>query len=259
MSKKNIECEYCHTLISEDDVKCPHCGANCSNVIKKYREEHQKEEEEKEKEALEVFNNVVGKNGKVVSIIATIIILIVFAVFVMQFINFGKTRNTIRNNMNNMENNTIDEPTQQQKNEKITVAYNEEATTSNMKVILDSYELYERSSKNFESYNTPKGYQKIAFHFTIENLGNSDLSTYSLIELTADDSKVEKSDLKLHPGFEKVVTGKENYEEVINSYIGSGKLLKGYVGYLVPKDKKVLKFYIGDDITIEMENPSYNK
>ena len=201
---------------------------------------------------------MVGRNGKVVSIIATIIILIVFAVFIMQFINFGKTRNTIRNNMNDMGN-TIDEPTQQQKNEKITVAYNEEATTSNMKVILDSYELYERSSKNFESYNTPKGYQKIAFHFTIENLSDSDLSTYSLIELTADDSKVEKSDLKLHPGFEKVVTGKENYEEVINSYIGSGKVLKGYVGYLVPKDKKVLKFYIGDDITIEMENPSYNK
>ena len=29
MGKKVIECDYCHTLISEDDTKCPSCGANC--------------------------------------------------------------------------------------------------------------------------------------------------------------------------------------------------------------------------------------
>ena len=259
MSKKNIECEYCHTLISEDDVKCPHCGANCSNVIKKYREEHQKEEEEKEKEAKETREKVFdsfNRTKKVTEIIITAISIIMFIV-----IGFFIVKNIINFNKDPFNDNFFDndDEIEEEINEKITVAYNEEATTSNMKVILDSYELYERSSKNFESYNTPKGYQKIAFHFTIENLGSGDLSTYSLIELTADDSKVEKSDLKLHPGFEKVVTGKENYEEVINSYIGSGKVLKGYVGYLVPKDKKVLKFYIGDDITIEMENPSYNK
>lgn len=47
MDKEIIECEYCHTLITENDTICPKCGANCSNVIKKYKEEKQKKEQEK--------------------------------------------------------------------------------------------------------------------------------------------------------------------------------------------------------------------
>lgn len=254
MSKKNIECEYCHTLITEDDVKCPHCGANCSNVIKKYREEHKDDDKEKIDEIFGTFNKVADRNSKVVSVIAVVIFLIVAAVMVTQFMSFGKRRNNMLSN--NINTNTIidDEPP----DEKVTVGFNEEAATSEMKVILDSYELYEYHSNNFESYNTPKGYQKIAFHFSIENLDDYDLSTYSLITLTADDSMVDKSDLELHVNFEKVVKGKEKYEKIINNYIGSGKVLKGYAGYLVPKDKKILKFYIGDEITIEMENPAYS-
>ncbi len=259
MSKKNIECEYCHTLISEDDIKCPHCGANCSNVIKKYRAEQKKEEEENKKEALDVFNNVATKNGRVVSIIAAIMFIAIFSFAIFQFSSF-RSRTNINNRINNNgSTNKIETPinNEPKKEEPVVVGFNETAKTDEMSVILDSYELYEYTSKSFESYNTPKGYQKIAFHFTIENLDESELSTYSLISLTADDSNVDKSDLELHVGFEKVSKGKEKYESILNTYIGTGKILKGYVGYLVPKDKEILKFYIGKNITIEMKNPVY--
>ena len=41
MEKKKIEleCEYCGVPITEKDHKCPNCGANCTERIKKYKEQ----------------------------------------------------------------------------------------------------------------------------------------------------------------------------------------------------------------------------
>lgn len=260
MSKKNIECEYCHTLISEDDIKCPECGANCSNVIKKYRAEQEKKEAEerqkREEQGKAVFDNV-NQAFKTTKIVSTVFIIIFACVFLFIITNaFNQIR---RNNESRKDNNTVvnkDDDTDK-KDEKVTVGYQETAETSSLKITLDDYELYEYHSNNFENRNTPKGYQKIAFHFTVENKSEREISTYSLVELTADDYKVETSRLEQSPGFEEVVSGKAKYEALAGSYLGSGKTLKGYVGYLVPTDKKVLKFYIGEDITIEIENPAF--
>lgn len=78
-----------------------------------------------------------------------------------------------------------------------------------MKVILDSYDLYEYHSDHFEHYNTPNGYQKIAFHFEIYNKQDEPLMTGMLIDLLADDSNVEQTDLELKKDFASLVKGKE--------------------------------------------------
>ena len=256
MSKKTLECEYCHTLIGEDDVKCPHCGANCSSVIKKYREEQNKKEKEEKEEALKAFTSITDTGRRIGSVFSIVFIVIFITIFVFAFIQIRNTHKEFSDKKTSIvdDNNTGDI---EEKEEKVIVNYNEVATTKEMSVILDSYDLYEHHSDNFDSYNTPKGYQKIAFHFSIENLGEHDISTYSLITLTADDSKVETAKLDLNTSFAKLVKGKEKYESVVDSFLGSGNTLKGYVGYLVPTDKKVLKFYVGDYIVIQMDNPVY--
>ncbi len=262
MSKKNIECEYCHTLISEDDVKCPQCGANCSNVIKKYREEQEKKEKEEKDEALKTLNTFVQGNRKIGSIFIIFFFIIFITIFGTVFFQIFRNFNN-RSNINN--NNTIIEKNDNKiqepvvEDEKVVVKYNEMASTKKMNVILDGYELFEYHSDHFEQHNTPKGYQKIAFHFSVENLDDYSLSGYSLIQLTADDTNVEKCSIELSAGFEEVVKGKAKYESVVDSFIGSGKTLKGYAGFLVPTDKKELKFYIGEDITITMDNPAYKE
>ena len=227
MSKKVIECEYCHSLISEDDVKCPECGANCSNAIKKYRQEQAKIEKEKEleeknkqEEALKAFNSV-GKGFRFFFLIPVIFFIIILVIAITQIHDFGKKKDNVWESTWNTDDNTEDPTTPPEEEKDIVVGYNEIAEVKDMKVILDSYELYEYHSNDFESFNTPKGYQKIAFHFTIDNLGKNDLSTYSLIDLTADDSKVETCKQEISVGFDKVVKGKEKYEPINNSYIGS--------------------------------------
>ena len=130
-----------------------------------------------------------------------------------------------------------------------------------MNVTLSEYELYEYKSDEFPThYNTPDGYQKIAFLFTIKNKSNEELNTYfdADISLTADDYNVESSDLEKCI-FCYTAVGKDSYQEIEGLKIKSGEQIKGYVGYLVPKDKKALKFRVGDDVVITMDNPAYEQ
>ena len=46
MKKTILECPYCKSDITEENQICPKCGADCKEIIKKYRKE---KEEEKEK------------------------------------------------------------------------------------------------------------------------------------------------------------------------------------------------------------------
>ena len=256
MSKKVIECEYCHTLISEDDVKCPECGANCSNVIKKYRKEQEEKQKNEREESIKATKEIFGdfhKRNRIVYIIAVLLFLIIPVIGIIQMVN---NRNHFNETKENMTSKTNDK-TNTEENKKITIKYQETGELNNLKVTLDSYELFEYYSKDFERYNTPKGYQKIAFHFTVENTSDEyDKSLYSFATLTADDTPVEETKIEITKGFDSVKQGKEKYEKLDNQTLKSGQVLKGYVGFLVPTDKKVLKFRI-DNITIEMDNPAY--
>lgn len=259
MDKEIIECEYCHTLITENDTICPKCGANCSNVIKKYKEEKQKKEQEKIEKVTNFQKAIFSsfeKKQKFAQYFATFIFVIVVAIMVTTFIrinnhdDFSFDEHTYDPNPNPIED-------KEEKPQSVKVSYQETAETKEMKVILDSYDLYEYHSDHFEHYNTPNGYQKIAFHFEIYNKQDEPLMTGMLIDLLADDSNVEQTDLELKKDFASLVKGKEKYEKIESLQIKPNSTLKGYIGYLVPKDKKVLKFTVGDYITIEMNNPVY--
>ena len=251
MGKEVIQCEYCHTLITEKDVVCPKCGANCSEVIKKYREEQNKKQEENEKFVKDIFK----KNTNFVRTIGIIMFIIAFVVFFMIFSNIMRSNNRRDNTIKEMNNTNHVDDVKEVKD--INVNYNEEAESDDMKVIIDSYEFYEYHSDSFQSYNTLDGYQKIAFHFSITNKGTNPLFTSMLIGLTADNTPVEDADLELKPGFAELVTGREKYDSIENVTIRNNDTMSGYLGFLVPKDKKTLKFRVGNNIYITMENPAY--
>ena len=256
MGKKVIECEYCHTLISEEDTKCPSCGANCSAAIKKYRKEQEEKAKAEKDKMMKTFGDVANAGSKTFRT-AMIIIAIPFVIIPILFIIFAVTSANNHNKIEKDFDENIVEVEKEKEQEPVTVGYQEEAVTKNIKVTLSSYEKYAYYSEHFDTYNTPDGYQKVAFHFEIENLTNSDYFLWSDgISLSADDYDVEKTSLKA-PGssFAKVIEGKESYEDISRGTVKGNSKLKGYVGYLVPKDKNKLKFKVGKYITIEMDNP----
>ena len=264
MSKKVIECEYCHTLISEEDNKCPSCGANCSAAIKKYRKEQEKKLAEEKTRKEKMFNDqmktvseVGVKGAKIVFLITSVVIIFIIIIAVFIFSNFA--REVDRQQEENR--NTSSSITEKKKQEKVKVGFNEKAETEDMVVLLDGYEKYAYYSGFYKNYNTPEGYQKIAFHFEIKNKKDRDLYLWTnKIYLTADDYLVDNTSLKApEETFAKVIEGKANYEDISMATIKGESTLKGYVGFQVPKDKKNLVFSVGDYITITMDNPVYSE
>ena len=78
------------------------------------------------------------------------------------------------------------------------------------------------------------------------------------IVLTADDYNVETSDLS-KSSQEYVVSGKEKYSELDIYNIGLNEKRKGYVGFLVPRNSKILKFYIDGKEVLSIDNPAYEE
>lgn len=250
MNNEIIECEYCHTLITENDTICPKCGANCSKAIKKYKEEKQKKEQERAEKVSNFQKEVYSsfkKKEKFGQIFSIIIFIIVVTIMITVFTRIFSNSSLLSGGS------SFNEETEKS----VTVSYKETAETSKIKVTLDSYDLYEYHSQYFDNFNTPSGYQKIAFHFEIFNKSDEEMSTALLINLLADDSNVEKTSLELEKNFANLVKGKEKYEQIDYLQIRPNSTLKGYVGYLVPIDKKTLKFTVGNYITITMDNPAY--
>jgi len=245
MEKKKIEleCEYCGVPITEKDHKCPNCGANCTDRIKKYKEQQAVETEEEKQRRIkqsEEIQKAMEAPVKVIFVVAGVIILAVVAMIIIGI--------TTANRHNDSGPQDI-----------VDAEYQEEVETKTMSCTLDSYELYEYKSDNFpESYNTPEGYQKIAFHISCTNISKSDIFISPMdVKLTADDYPVEKANLKTGV-FEKAVQGKASYPAITGNSIKSDEKIQGYVGYLVPKDAKTLKFSI-KEITINLDNPAYEE
>lgn len=248
-----LVCDYCGMEITEKSHTCPNCGADCSSKIKKYKEQKKHEEEikkiEEEKRNQELAKSVKGVASKV-AIAFIVLVLVLIVIFISLVSSLSKEKKRYEEEFGA---NSIFET---KKNKKVEVGFNEEANTDKYSVVLDSYELYEYKSNEFPNqYNTPEGYQKIAFHFIYTNNSDSKLLS-TMVSLTADDYDVDKSKMEVGM-FEYVAVGKDKYSQVENKYIQSGEKLQGYVGFLVPKDKKVLKFHIGEYVTITMDNPTY--
>ena len=255
MNEKELKCEYCGINIKESDYKCPNCGANCTHIINEYKKLKKQEDEEKRKERIEYSKKIqksINRSAGTVLVVASVIIVSILGLVVFSI--FKQVTNKDNNVFESFEKSTNEDS-----NKKVTVKYQEKAKTNDIIVTLDSYELFEYKSDNFpEHYNTKDGYQKIAFHFIIENLSNETFNTTfdGKVSLTADDYKVSSTSMEKCV-FCYTAVGKDNYESIQNTEIASSEKLQGYVGFEVPKDKKNLKFKFGDYIFIPMDNPVY--
>lgn len=261
MKKEDLVCEYCNMGIKETDYKCPHCGANCTDVIKRYQNKQQEKIDEENAQR----RNLQNKSLKTVSRIGIIIFIISglsIAAFILAFLFIShKASNVIDDSVektNSSDKFNLD-IFEEEKQENVSVGYNEEAKTNKFNVILDSYEFYEYTSDIFpQQLNTKEGYQKIAFNFVITNnmQENLNINFDAKVSLTADDYSVEESDLEVSMHC-KTTQGKDSYPKLAFSSVVAGDKIQGYVGYLVPKSAKVLKFRVGDYVTITMDNPAY--
>ena len=247
MEEKELICEYCKVPIKESDHKCPNCGADCTKTIRDYKKYQKEQTIAAHYATKEEINKSFKKTGNVIGAIFIIMIFIVIAFIVG---GIFLTYKVISNQMGSAT---------------TTAGYKEKASTSDMAVTLQEYELYEYKSDQDTYANTPDGYQKIAFRFLIENKGHNELtSTFGFgIKLTADDYKVESATLEKCSTCQ-VVKGRDKYESFDRFDINPKAKEQGYVGFLVPKNRKKLVFDIGDNgfsdhIFIEMDNPAYKK
>ena len=250
MSKKILECQYCGTLITEKNVTCPNCGANCSSVIKEYQqtlEEEMKIENEKiEKQRKEMVKKI--KKFGMISFIPMIIFFILFiAVVIFIIFNIMKQMNVFS-----------------PKKTELSGELSKETITENYSILLDKYEAYEYYDNFFvDLCNTKEGYQKVAFHLIIENKTTDNLKTNNILKdilLKAGDEQTQEVETKTDKNFCKVIQGKESYNNILkNSTILSGDKLSGYIGFEVPKNEEKLKLIINNTHIIEMDNPVYEK
>lgn len=253
-----IECEYCGSPISIYDHRCPNCSADCSHIIKKFKKEREAKKEE-EKKIKQEENLKVQKHYQKYYIFVAVLVISLFLIATFSIV----TAFTRAASSQSEEFEELLEGVTTNKSEMVEVGFNELAETKYYTIILDSYELYSYSSVHFPShYNTPDGYQKIAFHFILNNTSSSEVSTYSSfntgaqVTLKADDYVVDDAELSAGSQ-EYVVSGQTKYPEFNINTVNGGDKLQGYVGFLVPKSAKQLKFNVGKNVTIVMDNPAY--
>lgn len=257
MSKKVLQCEYCRHLITEKDVKCPNCGANCSSIIKKYKEEQiaeEKAQEEKMNAERTAQQEQAKKNVKAVALgfgITSLVPIILFIVTVI-FIVVIVAANSFRFNHNSGSSKETVTGTIEDSIEEL----------DGYTISIDKYEFYEYSHKTFTDCNTKKDYQRIAFYLTVENTSDKAMDTYFLsrdIVMKANNEVVSSSSLRASDHFCDVVSGKEEYTKLGGSKLLAHDKVSGYVGFEVPKNAEKIKFIINDDKVIEIDNPAYEK
>jgi len=247
MGKKILECQYCGSIITEKDTTCPKCGANCSSVIKEYKKQQEEEMKELKAKASETAKNISnGINTSMKTVSAVIIgisilimIMILFFAFNMSGL-FGKSK----------------------QKESVTGTINETIKKDTYSLEVDSYESYEYYDDFFKNCNTKEGYQKVAFHFLIENTSDDTISTRSIVNnitLKAEDELVESTGLNADTHFCEVLQGKKEYNKLPITDVLSNDKISGYIGYQVPKNKEKLKFIIENDLIIEFDNPFYEE
>lgn len=249
-------CEYCGAAIDINKHKCPSCGADCSKIIKKHKDEKKKKAEQEKERILKTQQEIASTVLKTFSLSSKIVFIVFGVIFVVFIITFVSIFLSIRSNDSDRNDNKLHISKVEKK--PIKVGFNELAKNSNYTLILDSYELYNHVSDNFpQVYNTKEGYQKIAFHFVVENKKDSNylINGLDYLNLTADDYVVESADLEVCI-FCYTTAGKDSYEQLLNQTVRGNSKLQGYVGFEVPVDKKKLSFSY-DNITITMDNPAY--
>lgn len=254
--KKILECQYCGSIITEKDVTCPKCGANCSDVIKNYRKALEEEEEAKKKLSKEEMEAMKKKSQEIQKAISIPFYLVFGAVFLIVIFTFFMIFNNIRNqSSSNRDRDTVQGTLHEE-------AFDTKDEAPKYNILVDQYEEYEYYDDFFHDCNMKEGYQWVAFHFVIENITDETISTSSIvnhISLKVEDEMANKKFLKADDHFCEVRRGKNDYTELPSTNLLAGDKISGYVGFEVPKNKEKMKFILDDDYVIEMDNPVYEK
>ena len=190
-------------------------------------------------------------------IVLSIFIIVVAFIFVFVFIIFKEVKSS---DTKTNKDSTFEELRVNNKKEIVDTTFNKTAKGSRYDLIIDKYEAFEyKNSMGLSMFNTPDGYQKVAFHFVITNTSGGEidiLDPFFIIDLKADGVVVEDCGLESSPGY-NVSQGKGSYEKLKGAHLFDGDMLQGYVGYVVPKKAKKLLFTIDKEIRVEMNNPYY--
>ena len=247
MKKTVLECPYCKSDITEENQICPKCGADCKDIIKKYRKEKEEEKEELQKatrEQVMKFQKNMSRGFKLVFIPFIFFFLIIFGFIAYQILNstdifVGKKKD-------------------------ITGSLNEKVEKENFSLSIDKFEVYEYYDDFFkDKCNTKKEYKKIAFHIIIKNLESQPKEVSDLIKkinLKAGDENLEEVETNTDENFCNVVQGKASYNSIAeDTSILPNDKTSGYIGFEVPENEENLKFIINDSEIIEIKNPVFKE
>lgn len=234
MSKKILECSYCKSIIKETDTTCPKCGANCSDVIKKYHEE-------KDKETKAIADDI----GKAFTkpILIMVIFTIIAIIMVMAFIFFFSFNTRDRSQIKGFVDNSIE--------------------TEKYDIKIEEFEEFEYYDDFFSSRcNTKEGYKKIAFKIVFENKSGINIRTNNFLNsltVKAEDEVLSTVKLIEDTNFCQVIKGTNNYNGFPSTDVLPNDKVSGYVGYEIPKNKKKIKFIFNKNQFVEIDNPAYQE
>lgn len=228
-----VICEYCkNTVDTEQNNKCPTCGADISNneMIKENMRienerdrivlEQQKTDALRNKEILESqrrgtqFVRIL-KIGCLIPFILMIILLVIsISIAIKEQIVGDK----------------IDEESQI-KEVMAQGDFNEPVNNSVLSVTCDKYEEFERYSKP-----TP-GYKYIRFHFIVENVTDEEIYDDESIRALVDGIQCERASFS-------------DKKQLPEAYIMPGAKVDGYIGFEIPENTTRVEIKYGDYITI---------
>lgn len=228
-------CEYCGSVINtEEDDKCPHCGAAYSK-----NKTYIKLEEERNKERQlnkEYKHKIIGGTMKALKFSWLIFLAPVFifiAILIIAIVLTHNTDNDIDSNLNNF--NSIIDKSEETKEEqkKVTVNFNEFGEIDDYKVKVIKYEVVEDKFNNLE-----EGYELVKFHLVVENTSGD---------------KLTKEDVNC------IVDGVAQNNDFTSGYsdlpmfIQKDLTVKGTSTFEVPKNATSYDIKYGDYITIHIE------
>lgn len=237
-----IFCEYCGVQIDiNKENKCPNCGASFEhNVSYKRIHEHKKKQQEldmQEKElniqgrriAQQNTSKALGFFSKIFAVAFIVPAIVIIVIIIITIISVAgaidRQKNKVDDDIKNGSVEFVEKAS--------TVGLNEYGVTSKYRVMVDSYEVIDTHFKPQD------GYQFVTFHFVIENLTDSRLFLYDMIDCVVG-GVVQESTW-------------DNDRNEIPSSVPKGLKVEGYQAFEVPIDATSYDIKYGDYVTIHIE------
>lgn len=239
-------CEYCGSIINTDeDDKCPHCGAayNKNKTYLKLNEEKNKEQQMNNEFKQEVMNHTLKafKFSRWFVLIPIVMFVVVLSIIIFGIISANKAFNkenggvkSLFNSVTNQINEQLQEDLKEEKEpENVTVGFDEFGTVEKYKAKVTKYEVVEDKFDKVE-----EGYELVKFHLVVENLS---------------DEEIRKEDVNcIVDGIAQNNDFSSGYSD-LPFFIQKDLTVKGTATFEVPKSAESYDIKYGDYITIHIE------